>query len=57
MARTKKSSFEGSGYQKLNERILILENAIKNAIDYLNHYKIQDAQGELLAAWIREQNL
>lgn len=61
MAKTKKSNFKGSGYQKALERIAILENATKEAIDHLDKIttipKVAEAKQILLAAWIREVNL
>lgn len=57
MARTKKSDYSGTPYQKKNERILILENAIKQAISYLDTFKVAEAKAELITAWMRETNL
>lgn len=57
MARTKKSKFSGTGYQKLNERIAILENTIKNALIHLSNNDVQEANRELWAGWTRESNL
>lgn len=63
MARTKKSNFTGTGYQKLNERLTILENSIQEAIRILddpnNPYpiRVSEAKQSLIAAWIREVNL
>lgn len=57
MARTKKSKFQGSGYQKAIERIAILENATKEAIQQLDNFQVKETKATLLAAWIRETNL
>lgn len=57
MARTKKSDYSGTPYQKKNERIVILENAIKQAIAYLDTFKVAEAKAELITAWMRETNL
>lgn len=57
MARTKKSNYTGTPYQKKNDRIKILEDGVKLAINFLDNGEVKEAKIALIHVWMKETNL